>query len=606
MPKSNTSIELPVFDISQPLSPSSLSSLLLACSEWGFFRITNHGVPQDLYKKLYSLSNHIFSLPIESKLKLGPTSSLKTYTPQFIASPFFESLRVSGPDFFASAQSSVDVLSDQPNSEFREYGNLMTKLSKKIVKDVLQSLGEDLEKKYIESEFSNCHGYVRINNYTPSNSIKEEEEEVEGLGMHTDMSCVTIVYQDEIGGLQVRSKEGKWMDINPCEDTLVVNIGDLLHAWSNGKLRSSKHRVVLKKMVKNRFSLAFFWCFEDEKVISAPNEVVGEGNNLRIYKPFVAGMMGEEICKRQKKNKTSFEELADDSKIDVFRRLDIKDRGKLKCVSKTWRILIAASCFPTYAGLLYKREHLKKPLGQISKIPFDNSTRRLGFYTTFSLNSVGLGFELTRELQESCNGLLLLCHSHYETIPVFADSHDSPKRKTIYTYYVVNPLTKQFLKIAKPKRNSASYKYAALAYHPAESSHFKIVRFRVNHLDIYSSQTQKWGSFRIQLKENVLKAKWVKQSVYFQGSIYRLSMSGHVLRFFDKNPCWVVQEIEIPQTAKIVNEAACIGLSNGQIKFASNDGLDLKIWELNKQQGWSLKCSFPSNKITALSIAMRN
>ncbi|OMO98176.1 hypothetical protein COLO4_14086 [Corchorus olitorius] len=316
-------------------------------------------------------------------------------------------------------------------------------------------------------------------------------------------------------------------------------------------------------------------------------------------------MMGEDqICKRQKKNKTSFEELADDSKLDVFRRLDIKDRGKLKCVSKTWRILISASCFPTYAGLLYKREHINKPLGEISKIPFDNSTRRLGFSTTFSLKSVRLGFELTRELQESCNGLLLLCHSvsHYETILEVADSHNSPKRKTIYTYYVVNPLTKQFLKIAKPKRNSASYKYAALAYHPAESSHFKIVRFRVNHLDIYSSQTEKWASFRIQLKENVLKAKWVKQSVYFQGSIYRLSMS-HVLRFVDKNHCWVVQEIEIPHTAKIVNEAACIGLSNGQIKFASSDGLNLKIWELNKQHGWSLKCSFPCNKISKIYIS---
>ncbi|KAJ6388912.1 hypothetical protein OIU77_027290 [Salix suchowensis] len=103
--------------------------------------------------------------------------------------------------------------------------------------------------------------------------------------MHTDMSCVTIVCQDEIGGLQVRSREGKWMDINPCADTIVVNVGDLMHAWSNGRLRSSEHRVVLKRNA-SRFSVAFFWCFEDEKVISAPDEVVGEGG-ARIYTPFV-------------------------------------------------------------------------------------------------------------------------------------------------------------------------------------------------------------------------------------------------------------------------------------------------------------------------------
>lgn len=119
MSESETSIELPVFDISQPLSPVSLSSLSLACKEWGFFYIINHGISKDLYKKLYSLSNHLFNLPSEMKLKAGPSSAVNTYTPHFTASPFFESLRVSGPDFFTSAQSSAQALLNQPNSEFR-------------------------------------------------------------------------------------------------------------------------------------------------------------------------------------------------------------------------------------------------------------------------------------------------------------------------------------------------------------------------------------------------------------------------------------------------------------------------------------------------------
>ncbi|KAM3221250.1 hypothetical protein P3L10_020518 [Capsicum annuum] len=111
------------------------------------------------------------------------------------------------------------------------------------------------------------------------------EQKVEGLGMRTDMSYITIVYQDELGGLQVRSKDGQWVDILPCEGTFVVNIGDMLQAWSNDKLRSSEHRVILKKPV-SCFSLVFFCCFENEKVILAPDEVVGEENS-RIYKPFV-------------------------------------------------------------------------------------------------------------------------------------------------------------------------------------------------------------------------------------------------------------------------------------------------------------------------------
>ncbi|KAJ0043835.1 hypothetical protein Pint_17172 [Pistacia integerrima] len=287
MAESQTTVELPVLDISQPLSTSKLSALSAACKEWGFFYITNHGVSKDLYRKLHSLSNHLFNLPYETKVKVGPFSSIKTYTPHFIASPFFESFRVSGPDFSSSAQSSVEALLKEPNSDFsetlKEYGRKMTELSKAIVQVVLMSLGKDFQKKFYESEFSKCHGYLRIINYSPPENVVEKQ--VEGLGMHTDMSCVTIVYQDEIGGLQVRSKEGTWMDINSCEDTLVVNIGDLMHAWSNGRLRSSEHRVVLKRNA-NRFSLAFFWCFEDEKNISAPDEVVGEEDN-RVYKTFI-------------------------------------------------------------------------------------------------------------------------------------------------------------------------------------------------------------------------------------------------------------------------------------------------------------------------------
>ncbi|RVW41949.1 Gibberellin 20-oxidase-like protein [Vitis vinifera] len=307
MPESQTSIELPVFDIgqSQPFDPSSLSSLLLACKEWGFFHITNHGISMDLFKKLKSLSNSLFCLPSVSKLKVGPSSSLMTYTPHFIASPFFESFRVSGPDFFTSARSSAEVVFNHPNSEFsevfQEYCTKMSQLSKRIIEVVLMCLGNDFEKRLYESEFNNCNGYLRINNYSPPESTKE----VEGLGMHTDMSCITIVYQDEIGGLQVRSKEGKWMDINPCEGTLVVNIGDLMQAWSNANLRSSEHRVVLKQQHVNRLSLAFFWCFEDDKVIISPNEVVGEGNS-RIYQPFVCA---DYLKFRESNEKGKFEKV---------------------------------------------------------------------------------------------------------------------------------------------------------------------------------------------------------------------------------------------------------------------------------------------------------
>ncbi|XP_057533548.1 gibberellin 20-oxidase-like protein [Amaranthus tricolor] len=281
----STSLKLSILDISKTPNPSSLSSLLEACKEWGFFQITNHGISQELYTKLASFSTQIFSLPSDVKLKLGPFSSVKTYTPQFIASPFYEGLRVSGPDFFSSAECSGRLLFGPKSTQFseavQEYGVKMTDLCRRIVQMILMSLGNDFDKKFNETEFSKCNGYLRIINYTPPKS----SQEVEGLGKHTDMSCITILYPDDINSLQVRSKEGKWMNIEPCKDSVVVNIGDMFEAWSNAILRSSEHRIVLSKP-RNRLSLAFFWTFEDDKMIFAPKEMVGDGNN-RVFRPFI-------------------------------------------------------------------------------------------------------------------------------------------------------------------------------------------------------------------------------------------------------------------------------------------------------------------------------
>jgi len=112
-------LKLPILDISTPPSPASLSILSEACKEWGFFQITNHGLSKELYSKLFSFSKQIFSLPYDIKLKLGPKSPVKSYTPPFIVSPFYEGLRVSGPEFFASAQCSGKVLFAQKSFEFR-------------------------------------------------------------------------------------------------------------------------------------------------------------------------------------------------------------------------------------------------------------------------------------------------------------------------------------------------------------------------------------------------------------------------------------------------------------------------------------------------------
>lgn len=111
--------DIPILDLSRPLQPSSLSSLTKAIQEWGFFHIINHGISKDLCSQIQLLSKHLFSLPSDTKLTLGPFSALRSYTPHFIASPFFESLRVNGPNFYDSAHCSAQILFDEKDSKFR-------------------------------------------------------------------------------------------------------------------------------------------------------------------------------------------------------------------------------------------------------------------------------------------------------------------------------------------------------------------------------------------------------------------------------------------------------------------------------------------------------
>ncbi|XP_022991455.1 gibberellin 20-oxidase-like protein [Cucurbita maxima] len=282
--------EVPVIDLGcQSLTESTSSSLLRACNKLGFFFIRNHGVSKEFYEKLISGADELFSSPEETKqqLKMGVSS----YTPRFLVSPFFESFRVSGPNFSASAaaQGFTQSLFGHHATEFSnlldEYGRKMKEVSKRVVKLLLNVLGDNIENKFYDPEFSNCNGYLRINGFTPLDMNAEEEIEV--FKKHTDLSYVTIVFQNDIRGLQMRSKGGDWIDVRLSEDgILVVNIGDYMEAWSNGRLRSAVHRVVLRKNIMKRFSIAFLSTPEDEsREIYAPSEVVGEGKS-RLYRSF--------------------------------------------------------------------------------------------------------------------------------------------------------------------------------------------------------------------------------------------------------------------------------------------------------------------------------
>ena len=107
-----------------------------------------------------------------------------------------------------------------------------------------------------------------------------------GVAPHTDFGCLTLLCQDDVGGLQVRDKNGDWVTAHPVENTLVVNVGDLLQRWTNDRFRSTPHRVV-NTSGKERYSLVAAIDPNFETLID-PN-IVCKNTEQPKYEPIACG-----------------------------------------------------------------------------------------------------------------------------------------------------------------------------------------------------------------------------------------------------------------------------------------------------------------------------
>ena len=99
---------------------------------------------------------------------------------------------------------------------------------------------------------------------------------------HTDSGFVTVLAQDEVGGLQARSAEGRWLDVPPLDRALVVNFGQVLERWCGGRIRATEHRVIGSQL--QRFSIPFFYEARADAIIG-PLPLPG----AESFEPFLFG-----------------------------------------------------------------------------------------------------------------------------------------------------------------------------------------------------------------------------------------------------------------------------------------------------------------------------
>lgn len=126
----------------------------------------------------------------------------------------------------------------------------------------------------LQQHFRTPTTFLRLLHYPPQEPDGPEDEF--GSNPHTDYGFVTILAQDSSGGLQVRSPDGEtWLDVPPLEGVFVLNVGDVGERWSNGRLRSTPHRVV-NRTGRDRYSIPYFFDPSASAPLAPLDACVGE------------------------------------------------------------------------------------------------------------------------------------------------------------------------------------------------------------------------------------------------------------------------------------------------------------------------------------------
>ena len=167
-----------------------------------------------------------------------------------------------------------------------EFWQLRLQLARKMIR--IFALALDLPENTFDAITTHPGADAVFIHYPGTQPDKQQNADV-GIGAHTDIQCLTLLWQDMSGGLQVLSMDGEWLDAAPIEGTLVVNLGDLLSRLSNDRFKSTVHRVYNRQSA-SRFSMPFFLGFNPEAICEVVETCVDEAHPA-LYPPISAGQV---------------------------------------------------------------------------------------------------------------------------------------------------------------------------------------------------------------------------------------------------------------------------------------------------------------------------
>ena len=284
--------ELPVIDISGLRAGTGIDATAIAidtaCRDTGFFYVTGHGVARELQQRVEALAHEFFALPEPEKARIEMRHGGRAWRGWF---PLEGELTSGVPDlkeglYFGEELGADDArvraglplhganqFPDRPaglRDAVLEYIDAVTGVGHSLLRGISVALGLDAQ--WFDRNLTAAPTVLfRIFRYPPLPDAAKQWS----VGEHTDYGLLTILAQDEVGGLEVRGRDG-WLAAPPIPDAFVVNLGDMLERMTGGYYRSTPHRV-RNTNARDRLSLPLFldpsWRAE---VLPVPNVPAAE------------------------------------------------------------------------------------------------------------------------------------------------------------------------------------------------------------------------------------------------------------------------------------------------------------------------------------------
>ncbi|MBM3646277.1 MAG: isopenicillin N synthase family oxygenase [Alphaproteobacteria bacterium] len=283
MKMSNASQDIPIIDIGSLWASPGLSDVAAlarqvdaACRSIGFFYVVNHAVPPAIVTETFAANLWFHAKPFEEKMLLKLNKWHRGYQAiggsTLVSSQRFAAARHANqlesffmrhevdPDDPAYMSEPLQGPNQWPGDPwFRRvveaYDHALKDLGMKLLQVFSTAVGE--QPGYFDRRFAPPSTALRLIHYPPA--PQRRPEDLYGIHPHTDYGFLTILAQDDVGGLEIQRRDGQWVAVPAIPGTFIINIGDALARWTNDQFNSTPHRVINPSTERPRYSIGYFF-----------------------------------------------------------------------------------------------------------------------------------------------------------------------------------------------------------------------------------------------------------------------------------------------------------------------------------------------------------